>query len=122
MSIITSTIVLIFLYTVQLNAQYGHACGFAGTTLPIREEVETLIHEKNQLQLTEWLYSNDKLKQVYGAEALIRLHNAGTGLSKNQLRKIIELKNSEIEIMTCSGCIMSTQTMKSALFKYRLKE
>ncbi|MDX2361487.1 MAG: hypothetical protein QNK23_11825 [Crocinitomicaceae bacterium] len=114
--------VLFSICSMPSHAQYGEACGFIGAPPPLREEVELLISENKQWILAGWLYSNDTQKQVYAAEALIRLQHSGLELTDHQIHTIGELKNSDMEVFTCMGCSFYKETMKTALYKFQLKE
>ncbi|MCG8575879.1 MAG: hypothetical protein MI810_13410 [Flavobacteriales bacterium] len=105
----------------DIGGVYGTHCGIAGQQPQFRVKIEEWISQEKVAEINEWLNSENKVKNVYAAEAFIRLHNSKkVTLNSRQLAKIRELKSSSEEIFSCSGCIHSLKTMKEALQEFNL--
>lgn len=101
---------------------YGTYCGFAGKQPPSRIVVEELINTRNVTELENWLSSPNLVIQAYAAEAMIRLHNDGIKISHDVYQSVIQIKEKDDEIDTCSGCILNTLTVKEALKNFNFKD
>ncbi len=103
------------------GAVYGNNCGIAESQPVLRVSIEKLIKAKDLVSINEWLRSGSEVRQVYGAEALIRLENEGLDLTFEQLEIIEALKHSPTKINTCYGCIYGPQEIQEIMVRFKLK-
>lgn len=99
------------------NEVYGSYCGIVGQHPPNRLTIEKWIKAEDLPRIYGWIYSPNIVRQAYAAEALIRLNNERIidTIEDDAFSLVIELKNSEEIIPTCSGCVYSKMTVAKVL-------
>lgn len=99
------------------NEVYGSYCGIVGQHPPNRITIEKWIEAEDLSRIYGWLYSPNIVRQAYAAEALIRLTNEKKidVIEDKAISLIVQLKNSEEMIPTCSGCVYSKMTVAKIL-------
>lgn len=100
---------------------FGTFCGFAGTPPFTCIDMLELVKSKNHKKLTEWLYSINPELSVYGYIGLNFLKRRGIKIQKNELDRMNQLEQSEIQLNTCQGCLYGvTERIKDVLEKENL--
>lgn len=105
------------------NELYGSYCGIAGQHPPNRVTIEKWIVKEQVSSILDWLHSPNRVRQVYAAEALIRLYNRRVidELEIDDLSFISKLKASNESIPICSGCVYSEETVKKILAEWKFE-
>lgn len=100
---------------------FGTFCGFAGTPPLTCIDMLEYVKSKNHKKLTEWLYSINPELSVYGYIGLDFLKRREIKIHKNELDRMNQLEQSEIQLNTCQGCIYGvTERIKDVLEKENL--
>lgn len=86
---------------------FGYRCYIDASKPVMREQLDTLVKERNMKVLNSWLRSPNAEKQVYAIDGLLQLKRKGVKLTKDmlQLMEIIKRKKGYIQI--CIGCIQT---------------
>ncbi len=99
----------------QFGDVYGTMCGIAGLAPPSRILIEELISEKNIDAIDQWLKSPLSVRNVYAAEAVLRLRDKGVEIPSEIMDIIEGLQVSDRQISTCNGCIYSKRKISAVL-------
>lgn len=90
----------------------GDACGYGGGPPEGKKGIDVLV-QAGRLDLVENLLSGPNLGgRVYAALALLQLEREGTTLSEIIRTRISKLRNSNVMIMTCGGCLSMHQSIR----------
>ena len=94
---------------------FGRRCYYSGKPPQGRVAIRTLI-EGGQIDLIRSsLRSLNPEGRAYAAEALIKLRRAGYSVIDNDLDAIKKVRNSEILLSTCYGCIVQREKARDIL-------
>lgn len=105
------------------NFTYGTFCGIAGMPPEKCQEMLQLVKEKKYESLVVWLNSYSPEIATYGYIGLDFLSRNGKDIAPKELKRMKELRNSEIQLNTCQGCIYGvTEKIKDVLTKKNLDE
>lgn len=87
---------------------YGYVCGFAPISYDVPRYNDLLFNkEKNISEFRNWIKSFNIELQTYGVEALQYLQNKkGIKLSELDKKLILNIKNRNSILNTCSGCLI----------------
>jgi hypothetical protein len=94
---------------------YGKWCGVAGSPPAMRKELDTLLADKNQEVLTNWLKSPNVEKQVYAIDGFYQLKQNGYKQTGEQQKLIDVIKKKKGQINTCSGCFYESSWIDSTV-------
>ena len=103
---------------------YGKECGYPATKPYLRVVVEAALLDSNLDRANyfdKWISCDLFVIKVYGAEALIRLHNQGVELTPFQIRTINELKVSYKSVQICNGYFRERKSVRRALSSYNFQ-
>lgn len=102
---------------------YGMFCGIAGIPPGKCKAMLQLVKEKKYESLVVWLNSYSPEIATYGYIGLDFLSRNGKDIAPKELKRMKELRNSEIQLNTCQGCIYGvTEKIKDVLTKKNLDE
>lgn len=85
---------------------FGTFCGIGGTPPDKCLEMLSFVRENNYEKLAEWVNSINPEIATYGYVGLDFLKTKGTVILPIELNRMSELKNSEIQLNTCQGCMI----------------
>lgn len=95
---------------------YGTFCGIAGTPPSKCLAMLELVNEKNYNELANWLKSINPEIATYGYVGLEFLEKKGAEITKLELERMTKLRESDIQLNTCQGCIFGvTEKVKDVL-------
>ncbi|MCL7752361.1 hypothetical protein [Polaribacter sp. Z022] len=101
---------------------YGTFCGFAGMPPTESQTMIDLVNKGKYYKLARRLNSMNPEIATYGYIGLYFLRKKRIEVKPPELSKMAELKNSNIQLITCQGCIFGvTETIKDVLSEDNLK-
>ncbi|MDB4088021.1 hypothetical protein N9544_00185 [Flavobacteriales bacterium] len=103
---------------------FGRMCGYPATMPYLRGILEKSIQDTllDRIEYFDrWISCDILVVKVYGAEALIRLHNQGKELTPIQTRIITDFKSSFKSVQMCMDYYRERKSIKFALKDYELK-
>lgn len=104
---------------------FGRLCGYPKTMPYLRSVVEKSLKDSTIDRVDyfdKWISCDILVVKVYGAEALIRLHNEGKQISPMHLEIITELKSSFRSVQMCMDYYRERKPVRWALKDYELKD
>lgn len=97
------------------TVRYGAGCGFVGADPPARRQMQQLVADRNQKELTRWLQSPTTEKQLYGVEGFTALISQGYKLTRLQKKLIRFIKKKQGNYLSCNAAVFSSKPI-SGLF------
>ena len=102
--------------------EYGDFCGIGGVPPEKCKEMLSLVSERNYKILSKWLNSLNPEISVYGYFGLWILKMRGVEIGEFELNRMEILRNSDIKIYTCEGCLYGEmKTIKDVVEETKLK-
>jgi hypothetical protein len=83
---------------------YGSRCGAGASKVFYRNQLDSIVLQRDAAILTKWLTSANAEKQVYAVDGLYQLKKLGYAFTDEQKRFIQYIKNKKGNIRVCMGC------------------